>query len=487
MVIQNNRIVSSFNPRLLFSCSLIALSQVNFGMDQGAFSNTQAMGVFTQKFGEYNPDTDAYALNPTYLSLLNSLPYIGFAVGLACGGFVSRRFGRRMSMFVMCLWALVGATILVTAQSKAQMLAGRIVAYVYIGMELAVVPVFQSEIVPAQVRGFVVGTYQAGLLVGQLLMSIICRGTSDLKGDASWKIPLGLLYIIPSIVACSVWFMPESPRLLMLNSQPEKAQQALQSLRRGRFSAEQIEHEFQQLQNALAATKTPENDWQIKEIFQGWNLQRTMITIGTNVFMQLTGQNFVSHYGPIFIQSLGAVNPFSMSCINSGINIVVVLVTMGLVDRVGRVPLMLLGSLTQLTSRLIMGSLGTLSTPSGTIKAVITATVTVFGAGYSLGWAPLSHVVAAETPTSRLRDVTYTTGTLFNVVIQFGVSFAVPYLLYEPARLGSKVGFIFAGCALGAVLFTWFCVPEGRGRTLEEMDELWERGVRVRDFRRRDL
>lgn len=65
----------------------------------------------------------------------------------------------------MCCWAMVGAIILVTSQLKEQMLAGQIVTYAYIGMELALVPVLQSELTPAPVRGFVVGTYQLGLLV----------------------------------------------------------------------------------------------------------------------------------------------------------------------------------------------------------------------------------------------------------------------------------------------------------------------------------
>lgn len=159
------RVTGAFNRPLLLSCLLIVLSQVNFGLEQGAFSGTQAMTFFTIKFGKYNPTTKAYALEPFYLSLLNSLTYIGFAFGLVTGNTISRRYGRRMCMFTMCLWSLVGTTILVTAHSKPQMVVGRVISYIYIGMELSVVPIFQSELVPARVRGFVVCTYQIGLLV----------------------------------------------------------------------------------------------------------------------------------------------------------------------------------------------------------------------------------------------------------------------------------------------------------------------------------
>lgn len=159
------RFVDCFNGRLIYAVTLIALSQLNFGMDQGAFNDTQAMDAFIKKFGRWNQAKEAYEIEPYFLSLLNSLNYIGFAVGLVSGNFISRRWGRRVCMLVMSACALVSAIILVTSQHREQMLAGRIVAYLYIGMELALVPVLQSELVPARVRGFVVGTYQSGLLV----------------------------------------------------------------------------------------------------------------------------------------------------------------------------------------------------------------------------------------------------------------------------------------------------------------------------------
>ena len=99
-----------------------------------------------------------------------------------------------------------------------------------------------------------------------------------------------------------------------------------------------------------------------------------------------------------------------------------------------------------------MGGLGTVASPSYSIKAAIVSMVTVFG-------------------------------VVFNIAIQFAVSFSIPYLLNEPyAGLGSKVGFIFGATAAGAVLFTWFSIPECSGKTLEEIDELFLEGVPIRKF-----
>lgn len=145
---------------------------------------------------------------------------------------------------------------------------------------------------------------------------------------------------------------------------------------------------------------------------------------------------------------------------------------------------MFMGAIIQMSALFTMGGLGTHANPSFSMRQGIVAMTTIFGFGFQLGWAPLSHVVAAELPTQRLRDKTYALGSCFNILIQFAISFSIPYLINdEHAGLGSKVGFIFGVTAFGAVLFTWFCIPECSGKTLEEIDELFLEGVPIREFK----
>ncbi|KAM0269405.1 hypothetical protein ACHAQH_009766 [Verticillium albo-atrum] len=126
----------------------------------------------------------------------------------------------------------------------------------------------------------------------------------------------------------------------------------------------------------------------------------------------------------------------------------------------------------------------TVPNPSDNVKNGIVAMPVTFAVGFCLGWAPLSHVVAAEIPTTALRDLTYALGSVFNLVIQFAISFSIPYLLSpDYAGLGSNVGFIFGSTAFLALLFSWFCIPECGGKTLEEIDELFLRGVPISKFR----
>lgn len=124
----------------------------------------------------------------------------------------------------------------------------------------------QSELVPAAVRGATVSTYQSSLLFGQLSASLICRGTGGLIGSKSWRIPLGLLYVIPTIMLCTVWYIPESPRWLLQRGRKEEAMKNLRLLRQGKYTEDQIKEEYAGFVTTLNATVEKGS---FKELFQG--------------------------------------------------------------------------------------------------------------------------------------------------------------------------------------------------------------------------
>ncbi|KAH8881161.1 general substrate transporter [Thozetella sp. PMI_491] len=469
-----------FNKTLFLTVGLIAVSQFNFGFDQTAYSTTQAMDAFIQQFGTCNAKRKC-SIDTYFLSLLNSLPYIGFVVGLLVGSEVSSRFGRRMVMFTMSIYALCTAAITFTSKSPAQILAARILNYGYVGMELAVVPVFQSEIVPKEVRGLVVETYQLMLFFGGLIMSLVCYGTAQLEGNRQWQIPFGLFFIIPTIVAGCIWFVPESPRWLLLRGRKAEAESALRRLRSGCFSEQDVQLELAATQAILDEERDEGTYW---DLWRGANLKRTLITSGVNFFLQITGNTFANKYGTVYIASIGTVNPFVMTIVNQLASLLGVVLSMVLVDRIGRRPILIWVGLLQAASLFAMGGLGASSdSPSVPVKTGIIAMLTVFSFAFAAGWAPVSHIVTAEIPSSRLRDMTYRTASTVNILMQFATTFATPYLLNAPyANLGAKVGFIFGGTALLAIFFAWACVPECKGRTLEEIDRLFLGKVPVRKF-----
>ncbi|KAF2170476.1 hypothetical protein M409DRAFT_64209 [Zasmidium cellare ATCC 36951] len=443
-----------FNTRLAFSCDLIALSTFNYGFDNQGFSTTQAMDAFTKQFGTYVKAHNTYVLPPWWLSLFNSLIYVGFAAGVIIGGVVSSRFGRKTCVFAMSIYTLITATIIITSKTPAQILAARVLNYVYIGMELSVCPVFQSEIVPVPIRGLMVGSYQLSLVVGGLVINCVCRGTENIHGNAAWRIPFGLFYIVPSIVAVGIWCVPESPRWLLLHDRHEEARQNLYLLRKSTKSDEEIDEEFAAM--SLAILEQPEPG-QFKDIWTGSNLKRTIILLLVNFFQQATGQAFVSSYGVIFIKSLNTVNAFDMAVINAGVNIFSLLLCLLLVDEIGRRPFLSAGTLIQAAALFAMAGLGASSTLTDSIKIGIVAVISVSAFGFSIAWGPVTYIVTTELMSVRLRDVT--------------------------SRVAFLVGFIYGAIAVCGLVFVLLCIPECKGKSLEQIDLLFEQGVPLRKFK----
>ncbi|KAM0417138.1 hypothetical protein ACHAPT_012845 [Fusarium lateritium] len=473
-----------FNRRLALACTLIAVSTFNYGFDNQAFASTQAMDAFEKQFGIWDETKGAYALEPYWLSLFNSLNYIGFAIGVIAGSFISARWGRRWCMFVMSVYALATATISVTSFHREQIMAARILNYVYVGMELGVVPTFQSEIVPAQARGFMVGSYQLSLAVGGLVINSVCFGTSFLPDNRAWRIPLGLFYIVPSIVVAFIWFIPESPRWLLRKDRVEEAWQNLRKLREGAFTEEQIEAEFKELRTSL---EHEVEQGRFIELLQGNNLKRTAIVIAVNFLMQASGQAFVSQYGAVYVKMLGTINPFGFNLITASINIITLTCILLWTDVIGRRILMIMSSCTMFAAMTTMGGLGIENPVDDERKKGVLAMMAIFACGFSMGWAPLSYVVTTEISALRLRDLTSRVGFTTNVIMNFTVNFSIPYLIYDKyAGLNSKVGFIFGGLMAIAIVFVYFCVPECKGKTLEQVDFLFNQGVPIRDFGKTD-
>ncbi|KAF4345552.1 hypothetical protein FBEOM_502 [Fusarium beomiforme] len=469
-----------FNRRLALSCVLIAVSTFNYGFDNQAFATTQAMDSFDKQFGVLNAKTGKYVLEPYWLSLFNSLNYIGFAAGVLSGTWISSRWGRRWCMFVMSIYALGTATIAVTSFHREQIMAARILNYVYVGMELGVVPTFQSEIVPAQARGFMVGSYQLSLAIGGLVINSICYGTSSLPDNRAWRIPLGMFYIVPSIVIAGIWFVPESPRWLLRKNRVEEARNSLEKIREGVFTYEEIEAEFTELRVSL---EEETEQGRFVELFRGINLKRTLIVVAANFFQQAGGQAFVSQYGTIYVKSLGTINPFGFSLITSSIGIVTIICILLWTDIIGRRVLMIASSVTMFAAMVTMGSLGIQTPVDDSRKKGVISMMAVFASGFGMGWAPLVYVVTTEISALRLRDLTSRVGFTVNVIMNFAVNFSIPYLIYDKyAGLNSKVGFIFGGIMATAIVFVFFCVPECTGKTLEQVDFLFNQGVPTRQF-----
>ncbi|CDH11783.1 related to RGT2-Sensor of high external glucose concentrations [Zygosaccharomyces bailii ISA1307] len=472
---------TEFNPVLACTCLLLVCSSFSHGFDNQGFSTIQAMDSFTEQFGEYNEATREYSIPAYFLSYLNSLQYIGFAFGLLIGSIISSKFGRKWCIRLMSGYALITATIAVTSQKKEQILSARVLNYIFIGMEMSVVPVFQAEITPAKARGLVVGAFQLSLAIGGLIIHIITNSTATRENSSAWRIPVGLFFIFPAIVGTLINFVPESPRWLLSQSRDKEAFQSLTKLRQGKFCEEEIMEEYKEIEISLKELES--RDGTYLDLLKGTDLKKTLIVIGVNVFQQITGQAFASQYGTLYIKSLGTVNAFQMSIVSAVLSIVAVALILALNDKFGRKVFLYIGLWIQVGSLLAMGGLGTARTTTVPMKSGIVAMMNIFTFGYAFGYAPLAYVISSEVPSLKLKDKTYRVGMLINILFAFLVAFTLPYLLNKPyANLQAKVGFIYGAFSTLGLIYTYFFIPECKGKSLEEVDFCFYKGVPLRQF-----
>ncbi|PWY90229.1 sugar transport protein [Aspergillus heteromorphus CBS 117.55] len=460
-----------WSPMLIFTTFVLALSAFNYGFSDQAFSSCQAMDAFTHQFGSYNAKKKEYKLLPLDTSLYNSIKAGTQIIGVFLGGYISNTYGRRWCIFSMNLYALGSASVVVSSTTIGQLLAGRALHYIYLGMTMAVIPTALAELAPGRIRGAMGVLYWLSIKIGGLVVTGIARGTSGITNNSAWQIPFGLILIVPCIVLSLVWFTPESPRWLLLRDRQEDALTSLTRLRPESASLQDIQNDFEELSQKVAAQMQKRR---FKDLFTPTNRMRTFVVVAANFFQQASGQAFASQYGTVFVKELKSVNAFSITLGTNAVDIFALLISTGLSDVVGRRMLFHTSAFLETTSLLTMGGLGTADSSNKGAKEGIVAMLLLYSFGWSLAWAPLVYVLGAELPSAPLREMTLQIAYTVKLLTEFAVTFSYPYLetADTPGHvdIGGKLGFIYGSLAAVSFVFGWFFIPETQRMELEDLD-----------------
>jgi len=472
-----------FNKMLVFIMLYLACCALNYGYDVGTFSGVQAMQSFQREFGVYNPDTGLWALPGWLSSVMTATPFFGKAIGCIGAGWIAERWGRKMAILGLCITSVIGAVLQVTATTAAQFTVGRIICYGMTGMAIVVVPIYQAETSPRVLRGMFGSTIQVMIVFGQLIATLIAFGTQHIPDRKGWQIPIGLQLVVPAVITALLPLLPESPRWLLSRGRRADAVLELRKLRAGK-SDEAIQLEIEAI--AYAHANEERGTW--REVFDASNRTRTGVAILAMLGQQITGQAFPSQYGVLFYQSQGfRSQAFLFNVISNIVSITAVAITWFYVDAVGRRPVLLLGGSLMGAWLYVMGGIGTMPKDSLNVheRNLIVTSLMMFSFFYNLSWAPVSFVIVSEAAALRVKEKTNLLACVISVLTTFVTSFTVPYLINEQyANLGGKVGFIYGSTNFLMVALTWLFIPELKGRTLEEVDQLFASGAPLRHFGR---
>ncbi|GAA5998918.1 hypothetical protein JCM5350_005490 [Sporobolomyces pararoseus] len=450
-----------------------------FGYDTGQIADFLVMDDFKLRFATCTTPGDAASCTFSNVrsGLIVGMLSIGTLFGSLIGAFLADKFGRKKAVHIDCAVVIIG-TVIQTASVSAwyQFMIGRIVTGLGVGALSAVVPLYQSETAPKEIRGSLVATYQLMITFGILIAYVISIGTRDLnQNGASWRIVVMLNCAWAGILSLGFIFAPESPRWLFYQGRHEEAEKSL-----ARIRGVKVEDNDYSVRTAYYEMEEAVKREQRSKKF-GWIdcfrpkdklLYRTLLLMTLQALQQLTGANYFFYFGSSILGGVGLDDEFVSQIILGAVNFVCTFGGIYIMERFGRRTPLIIGGLWQSAWLFVYAIAGTVRDPltdQGIGKLMIVATC-LFIAGYATTWAPGVWTLVGETPRNDARAKTGALATASNWLWNFLLAFFTSFITSD---IGFSYGFVFAGCNLAGAIIVFFFLYESSNLSLENVDRMY--------------
>lgn len=455
------------NKYYIYMIALVAtLGGLLFGYDTAVISGAEKSieAYFITSLG-----LSSFAHGATVSSAL-----IGCIIGGAISGWLSLALGRKKALMVAAILFFISALGSGSPEflffQKGTPTMGllymfnfyRVIGGIGVGLASAVCPVYIGEVAPAGIRGRLVSFNQFAIIFGMLVVYFVNWGIAngqslDWINDIGWRRMFQSEAIPAAIFGLLLFFVPESPRYLALKNQNEKALGILTRIN-GATLAKSIIVDIQ---------KTIE-----KSSSKLFTYGKTVLVIGVllSVFQQFVGINVALYYAPRIFESMGAGKDASMmqTVIMGLVNVVFTVIAIATVDKWGRKPLLIVGSIGMAVGMFAIGSLAFLNIIGiGTLVFII-----IYTASFMMSWGPICWVLISEIFPNKIRGRAVAIAVAFQWAANYFISSTYPAMM-EFSNGGT---YIFYGVmSILSGIFVWRMVPETKGKTLEEMELLWKK------------
>ncbi|KAJ4822591.1 hypothetical protein Tsubulata_021922 [Turnera subulata] len=462
----------SFNKYALLCALLASTNSILLGYDIGVMSGAV---LFIQ---------DNLKITSTQVELLVGVLNVCSLIGSLASGKTSDYIGRRYTIVLAATTFLVGALLMGLAPSYPFLMAGRMIAGIGVGYSLMIAPVYTAELSPAMSRGFLTSLPEVFIVFGILTGYIINYALSGLPTHINWRLMLGLAAIPSLVIGFGVIAMPESPRWLVMQGRTGDAKRVLVKIS---DSAEEAEFRLGEITKAASNSGSgASSNWHGQGVWKELLLRpsrpvRRMLVaaVGINFFMQASGNDAVIYYCPQVFKAAGIHSKkvlFGVNVIMGVSKAAFVLVSALYLDRFGRRPLLLLGSAGMAVSLIVLGS-GSKVLEHSQRKpewAVVMSIVAVCGfvSFFSIGLGPITWVYSSEIFPMRLRA--QGSGLAISVNRLVSGVIAMTFLTISKKLTFGGMFFVLAGVMVVATIFFFFIMPETKGKTLEEIESLFE-------------
>jgi sugar porter (SP) family MFS transporter len=405
-----------------------------------------------------------FGLTPDQVGLAIGSALLGCMAGPILGGTLSDRWGRKPTLIFAGLLFAAGAVGTALPANIVQFDLFRFLGGVGVGLASVVSPMFIAEVSPPRIRGALVTVNQLAVVVGLTCAVIV---SYFLSFGEHWRWMLASNAVPVPIFVIGLLFVPESPRWMAQKNRPQQALDVLTWID-GRESAES------EMRDILSADGQ-QGKW--RELFRPGMRFAMLIACTLAVFQQITGASILTMYMPTVFQEAGFNDPSDailQNVIMSLWYVLCTIVALVAVDRLGRKPLLLSGTLGMAVGMALLGALFQWHT---TGFYVVLTMFLVMGA-YLVSLAPLAWLIMSEIFPNQLRGKAMAVASVFVWTASFlTANYFPPMVDWFKTSLGTPAMafWIYAVVSLMAFLFSWIVVPETKGRTLEEIGASWDK------------
>ncbi|KQJ86575.1 polyol transporter 5 [Brachypodium distachyon] len=419
-------------------------------------------------------------VSDTQIELLSGAINIYSLVGALLAGWTSDRLGRRLTIVLTNAFFLLGPLTMSLAAGYPALMAGRFVSGVGVGYALVIAPVYAAEISPASSRGLLTSLPEIFINTGVMLSYVSNLVFSGLPAHLSWRLMFAAGVVPTVFLAAGVLTMPESPRWLAMKGRTEEARAVLGRTSDTPAEAQQRLLEIQEvlIVSVPGSGNGNGNNSAWKEAASKAGVRRVLATVlALQFFQQASGIDSVVLYGPRVLAMAGVTS----NALLLGLNVLFgvakagsILIAMALADRVGRRPLLLVSTGGMTLSLLVLGSVFAAFAgvkDDAAVAAVAVVAVVAFVCTFSVGLGPLAWVYSSEILPLRLRGQGAGLGTAMNRVVS-GLVTMTFISLYGAITMAGTF-YLYGAVAAASFVFIYTCLPETRGRNLEDMEQLF--------------
>ena len=448
------------NPRIVYVVAVLsALGGMLFGYDTGVISG--AILFIRQDF----------ALSDFTVGLVVSAVLIGAVIGAAIGGDVSDHFGRRKVIIAAAIIFALGAAGTATVPDVSLLILGRIAVGLAIGIASEVTPLYISEMSPPQMRGSLVSLNQLAITIGIVVSYLVDFALSAFQG---WRYMLGLAAIPAIILGVGMLPLPDTPRWLINHNESDNARKVLKRIR----GKDYVEGEVNEIQEGLKKQQGGR-----AELFNPMVKPALIIGVSVAIFQQLTGINTVIYYAPTIFQFAGITSASSaiLATVAVGVvNVIFTVVAIALLDRVGRRPLLLIGLAGMTFSLTLLGAVFFLPSLLSSLGDLAVVGLMLYVASFAIGLGPVFWLLISEIYPLRVRGLAMSIASEANWGSNLIIALTFLTLVQVLGRSGTF--WLYALVGVGAWIFAFLLVPETKGKTLEEIEEHWRKGLHPREM-----